>query len=187
VVASHKAAIRVQKLGFTSVHSLEHGTSTTHIPGLQIWATVGARVGPPWAPRENGFVLEELETGLRIYYEPHCSFDASSVKAVGLVDAVITPGRQFKIVGLPLTEAVSEAVRLLRILQPQVVLPIQLSRLEVSGVTTPLYQVVGSAGEFEAALLESGIQTRVMLPPLSGHFIEIQIQKSSFPVRQKEV
>jgi hypothetical protein len=27
-------------------------------------------------------------------------------------------------------------------------------------VTTPLYQVVGSAGEFEAALLESGIQTR---------------------------
>jgi hypothetical protein len=84
VVASHKAAIRVQKLGFTSVYSLEHGTSTTHIPGLQIWATVGARVGPPWAPRENGFVLEELETGLRIYYEPHCSFDASSVKAVGL-------------------------------------------------------------------------------------------------------
>jgi hypothetical protein len=109
------------------------------------------------------------------------------VKAVGQVDAVITPGRQFKIVGLPLTEAVSEAVRLLHILQPQVVLPIQLSGLEVSGVTTPLYQVVGSAGEFEAALLESGIQTRVMPPPLSGHFIEIQIQKSSFPVRQKEV
>jgi hypothetical protein len=54
-------------------------------------------------------------------------------------------------------------------------------------VTTPLYQVVGSAGEFEAALLESGIQTRVMPPPLSGHFMEIQIQKSSFPVRQKEV
>ncbi|CAK9869609.1 unnamed protein product [Sphagnum jensenii] len=187
VVASHKAAIRVQKLGFTSVHSLEHGTSTTHIPGLQIWATVGAQVGPPWAPRENGFVLEELETGLRIYYEPHCSFDASSVKAVGLVDAVITPGRQFKIVGFPLTEAVSEAVRLLHILQPQVVLPIQLSGLEVSGVTTPLYQVVGSAGEFEAALLESGIQTRVLPPPLSGHFMEIQIQKSSFPVRQKEV
>jgi hypothetical protein len=69
VVASHKAAIRVQKLGFTSVHSLEHGTSTTHIPGLQIWATVGARVGPPWAPRENGFVLEELETGLRYYQQ----------------------------------------------------------------------------------------------------------------------
>jgi hypothetical protein len=28
---------------------------------------------------------------------------------------------------------------------------------------------------------------RVMPPPLSGHFIEIQIQKSSFPVRQKEI
>jgi hypothetical protein len=28
---------------------------------------------------------------------------------------------------------------------------------------------------------------RVMPPPLSGHFIEIQIQKSSFLVRQKEV
>jgi hypothetical protein len=26
---------------------------------------VGGRVGPPWAVRENGFVLQELQTGLR--------------------------------------------------------------------------------------------------------------------------
>lgn len=49
------------------------------------------------------------------------------------VDVVITPGRQYKVAGFPLTESVNEAVRLLRILKPQVIIPIQLTHLEMSG------------------------------------------------------
>lgn len=49
------------------------------------------------------------------------------------VDVVITPGRQYKFAGFPLTESVDEAVHLLQILDPQVVLPIQLTHLEISG------------------------------------------------------
>lgn len=49
------------------------------------------------------------------------------------MDVVITPGRQYKFAGLPLTESVDEAVHLLQILDPQVVLPIQLTHLEISG------------------------------------------------------
>jgi len=64
VIASPKAASIVQRLGFSDVRSLAHGTST-QIRGLQVWATVGGRVGPPWALRENGFVLQEMQTKLR--------------------------------------------------------------------------------------------------------------------------
>ncbi|KAG0591004.1 hypothetical protein KC19_1G142000 [Ceratodon purpureus] len=174
VFASPKAAPIVQQLGFTDVRSVAHGTSS-QIPGLQVWATVGGRVGPPWALRENGFVLQELQSGLRIYYEPHCSFDEESVRSVSPVDVVITPGRQYKVAGFPLTESVEEAVRLLRILKPQLVVPIQLTHLEITGVTAPIVQLIGSVNDFEADLRKAGINARVVVPPLSGHFMHVEL------------
>lgn len=175
VLASPKAAVVVQRLGFTDVTDLAHGTSS-QISGLKVWATVGGRVGPPWALRENGFVLQEMQTGLRIYYEPHCSFDEESVRSVSPVDVVITPGRQYKVAGFPLTESVNEAVRLLRILKPQVIIPIQLTHLEMSGVTAPIIQLIGTPNDFEAYLREAGITARVVVPPLSGHFEHVQLE-----------
>ena len=78
VIASPKAAKIVQRLGFTDVRSVAHGTST-EIPGLQAWATVGGRVGPPWAVRENGFVLQELQTGLRWGLYWRCNVDTHNI------------------------------------------------------------------------------------------------------------
>ena len=78
VIASPKAAKIVQRLGFTDVRSVAHGTST-EIPGLQAWATVGGRVGPPWAVRENGFVLQELQTGLRWGLYCRCNVDTHNI------------------------------------------------------------------------------------------------------------
>ena len=49
-------------------------------------------VGPPWSKRENGFVISEnVDGGMRLYYEPHCDYDDGSVSSIGLVDAIITP------------------------------------------------------------------------------------------------
>lgn len=48
-------------------------------------------MGPPWSKRENGFVLTEAATGVSVYYEPHCDFEAASVARVGPVDVVVTP------------------------------------------------------------------------------------------------
>lgn len=42
---------------------------------MQITATTGDTLGPPWQPPENGYVLELLgATGKlkSLYYEPHC-------------------------------------------------------------------------------------------------------------------
>lgn len=60
-------------------------------------------------------------------------YDAYDDVGESAVDVVITPGRQYKVAGFPLTESVEEAIRLIRILKPQLVIPIQLTHLETTG------------------------------------------------------
>lgn len=63
----------------------------------------GALVGPPWSKRENGFVLSETQSdGLRMYYEPHCDYDESSVASVGKVDVIVTPANSQVLIMFPL-------------------------------------------------------------------------------------
>ena len=70
-----------------------------------------------WSTRQNTLILDSL-----LMY----SWD-------GAVDVVITLGWQYKVASFPLTESVEETVHLLHILKPQLVLPIQLTHLEIAG------------------------------------------------------
>lgn len=66
-------------------------------------SSAGALVGPPWSKRENGFVLSEsCPSGIRLYYEPHCDYDSSSVANIGKVDAVVTPANSQVLIKFPL-------------------------------------------------------------------------------------
>lgn len=79
---------RVFEVGFIARRAVSHA---------------GALVGPPWSKRENGFVLAETQThGLRMYYEPHCDYDESSVASVGKVDAIVTPANSQVLIKFPL-------------------------------------------------------------------------------------
>jgi len=54
---------------------------------VEIKATAGALLGPPWQPKENGYLIRALSTTSSasnsielinkydVYYEPHCMFD----------------------------------------------------------------------------------------------------------------
>ena len=60
-------------------------------------------MGPPWAKRENGFVFSEtVEGGVSLYYEPHCDYDAESLRGIDSVDIVITPGINQELLNFPL-------------------------------------------------------------------------------------
>lgn len=60
-------------------------------------------MGPPWSKRENGFVLSEtIANGIRLYYEPHCDYDESSVARIGKVDVMVTPANSQVLVNFPL-------------------------------------------------------------------------------------
>lgn len=58
IIAHPEAAERIRPLGFQSLTTIKPGQSM-QICGdrLQLTATAGALVGPPWSARQNGFVL----------------------------------------------------------------------------------------------------------------------------------
>ena len=64
VLCSPSAEGAARAAGFTDVTPLAHGQSAAAAGGrLRVTATAGALVGPPWATRENGFVIEQAFGG----------------------------------------------------------------------------------------------------------------------------
>lgn len=58
IIAQAEAADRIRPLGFKSLTTIGHGQSMPLCDGkLQLTATAGALVGPPWSTRQNGYVL----------------------------------------------------------------------------------------------------------------------------------
>lgn len=58
IIAQAEAAERIRPLGFKSLTVIKHGETLQLCGGrLQLTATAGALVGPPWSMRQNGYVL----------------------------------------------------------------------------------------------------------------------------------
>lgn len=58
IIAQSEAADRIRPLGFKSLTTISHGQTMQLCDGkLQLTATAGALVGPPWSMRQNGYVL----------------------------------------------------------------------------------------------------------------------------------
>ncbi|KAF5834786.1 beta-lactamase superfamily domain-containing protein [Dunaliella salina] len=130
IVANPAAAERISPLGFSNVMVLDHGQSVDVADGrLQLTATVGALVGPPWSKRENGLVFrEKVPGGASAYFEAHCDFDEASVSNVGQVDMVVSPISSSLVgvgpVAMPLVMGDINLVKLLKILKPKVLVPL---------------------------------------------------------------
>ena len=152
VVASPSAAAVARELGFVTVHSLAHGESVV-VRGVRFTATAGALVGPPWSTRENGFLItEEAPGGAVVYYDPHLDYTQASVEAVlrtagvSRVDLAIVPTSAVSLAGYPLVLGSADAVmRLLRLIQPSVLLPLRNDLIKEDGAIAPLIQIAPSS------------------------------------------
>lgn len=61
---------------------------------VEILATSGAVLGPPWQTPENGYVMRSPQNKFpSVYYEPHCMYNELELKRIGKVDYVIAPGK----------------------------------------------------------------------------------------------
>eukprot|EP00238_Polyblepharides_amylifera_P014934 CAMPEP_0196579840 /NCGR_PEP_ID=MMETSP1081-20130531/25121_1 /TAXON_ID=36882 /ORGANISM="Pyramimonas amylifera, Strain CCMP720" /LENGTH=246 /DNA_ID=CAMNT_0041899539 /DNA_START=294 /DNA_END=1034 /DNA_ORIENTATION=- len=175
VVASPSAAEVVRKMGFTSVTVLPPGKGI-RIGSLEITATKGALVGPPWSERENGFVLrEKVEDGISWYYEPHCDFDERSLRSVGTVDLVISPAAEIKLGGYALVHGIEDTVKLLKILQPKVMLPLQNGAVNQEGPLAPFITAEGTLESLERDIKKSNIDVTIVTPPSIGKHVIVNI------------
>ncbi|KAK9795939.1 hypothetical protein WJX73_009032 [Symbiochloris irregularis] len=164
VVGSPAAARVVADMGFKNVFELDHGQSMTFFDdSLQIHATVGALVGPPWSKRENGFVLRETKGGSKggvsLYYEPHCDYDEASLRDAGAqgVDVVITPASSQLVAGYELVQGNSNILKLLQQLQPSVIIPLLNASFPMTGPFSSLVYEDGKADQLTQRLQQANL------------------------------
>lgn len=126
---------------------------------VEIQATEGALVGPPWQTRENGYILRS-KGGPSIYIEPHVEFNARELSREAPLDVVITP-----IVGqrLPIRDLVfgsESTVRLLETVQPKVVVPMPNSDVDISGPVARFVETNGSESDFYHRMKSARLETK---------------------------
>jgi L-ascorbate metabolism protein UlaG (beta-lactamase superfamily) len=137
---------------------------TATVGGLAVRATSGALVGPPWQRRENGYLIQPVESGSApsLYIEPHVEFDADELATVaGAVDAVITPITGQGLPGFELVHGPDASVDLVKRLRPRWVLPMQNGDVDARGLSAPLIKPIGAATDFQTALEKTSLSTHV--------------------------
>jgi L-ascorbate metabolism protein UlaG (beta-lactamase superfamily) len=163
VLASANAAKVVKELGYTQVTAIDHGEDFTLVDQVKIQAVPGSPVGPTLV--ENGYVLTDLTTQTKLYYEPH-GYHSPTLKDMAPIDVVITPIIDLK---LPLVGAVIKgsrhAVQAAEWLQPQVILPTAAGGdIAFEGLLLSILKAEGGAEEMRSRLAAKGLNTQVKEP-----------------------
>jgi L-ascorbate metabolism protein UlaG (beta-lactamase superfamily) len=166
VVGSPNAVKVVRELGFLEVTQLQHGEVFNFNNQIEILATRGSVVGATTV--ENGYILKEIATNLKLYYEPHGSHP-SNLPDFAPIDVAIAPICNQK---LPLVGAIirggEDALKMARSLQPQVMLPTASSKeATYEGLIPNFLTEEGSIADFQATLAQNNLPTQVLtLKPL---------------------
>jgi L-ascorbate metabolism protein UlaG (beta-lactamase superfamily) len=180
VVGSPSAANVAQSLGFQSVTALTHPETFVWQNQIQIQAFPGSLVGPKRV--ENAYVLTDLSTQSKLYYEPHGNH-SPIVKTAAPVDVVLAP---LVNLNLPLVGAFirggDRALELIQWLQPQVVLPTTSSaEIEYGGFLNTLISAEGTMADF-CDRLRQAVPTAQVLTPTPHQLIALPLRaKQAIP------
>lgn len=173
VVASPNGAKVVRDLGYTTVTSLEHGANFKLGEQVEIRAIPGSPIGPSLV--ENGYIIQGLESGKNIYYEPH-GYHSDSLKEAKPIDVIITPIINLK---LPLIGAVIKgqetALEVCKWLNPQVILATAAGGdIDFQGLVISMLKADGTVEEFNHLLQANNLSTKA-IDPKSGETIELSL------------
>lgn len=173
VIGSPNAARVVRELGYQNVTELTPGETHILAEAIEIRAFPGAPIG---LQKENAFLITDLSSKAKIYYEPH-GFPPEEIKNYAPVDVVINPVVNLE---LPLAGAIingqQSAYQLAQWLRPQVMLPTAAGGdVDYQGVLISLLQAKGSLEELRSRLSASHPQTRV-IDPQPGEPLTLDLQ-----------
>lgn len=106
---------------------------------VDVRATTGALLGPPWAKKENGYLLRSNDCELpdneyELYIEPHCMFDPTELKRFSSI-AVIAPivSQDLFAGAFPLVAGGAKSAELCDILNAKYLLPMANGNLKQTG------------------------------------------------------
>ncbi|CEM38552.1 unnamed protein product [Vitrella brassicaformis CCMP3155] len=142
---------------------------------VDVTATSGALVGPPWQDRENGYLVT-MPQGLKLYYEPHCDYIPELIKGVS-ADVVITPVTYQRIFGYAFVKGGQNAVSLIKQLGARVVAPMNNGELEAKGILTSLIKSEGGVEPFKALLAADHPNRYIVMDIQPGQPADIPIKE----------
>ena len=176
IVGSPSAANVAQQLGFSQVTALKHGEIFT-LDHLTIQATPGSPLGP--LVQENGYLLKDLVSGVKLYYEPH-GFHAPTLKENAPIEVVITPLIDLRLPVLgSIIKGTESALKLAQDVRPQVMLPTAAGGdIMVEGWLLSMLTEIGSPDEFRTKLAENNLDIKV-LEPKPGDRVEISLRPTA--------
>ncbi|AGY58727.1 MBL fold metallo-hydrolase [Gloeobacter kilaueensis] len=170
-VVSAAAAPVLRELGFLSVQVLDN-FAEFRLGELVVTAVPGAEVQ---FQRENGYLLEDSDSGEKIYYEPHQArvLTLKQLAERGAIDVLLMPvvGLRLPLLG-EVVNGPESALAMAKVLQPAAIVPTTLGEVRSSGLLGALFQPIGTVAEFEAGLRASGLTSRLLCPK-PGETIEL--------------
>lgn len=174
VVASPNAAKVVKELGYTHIHSLEHGESYTLEKILEIKAFPGSLIGPQLV--ENAYVITDLKEQQKLYYEPHGNH-CSELAQEAPIDIILTPVLGISILHLlPVLQGQNTTLKLCQTLKPKFILPTaDAKETEYQGLLVSLLRQEGTIDKFRQQLQENHLSTQVMTPN-PGETVNLALQ-----------
>jgi L-ascorbate metabolism protein UlaG (beta-lactamase superfamily) len=162
-IASPNAAKVLAALDYRQITTLAPRESMTFADSVKVEALPGSAIGPQLI--ENAYIVEELTTGHRLYYEPHGYHDGS-LGSDADIDVIITP-----IVGLsllnfiPVLKGQQTTLTLCQKLKPQTVISTAgAGEINYGGMLASLIREDGTIAEFERDLLRLGLNTQAIAP-----------------------
>ena len=166
VVGSQKAVQVAQSLDFPEVVPLEREQKFILNERVEIWALPGSPIGPTLV--ENAYVITDLETGERLYYEPH-GFHSAQVKALDNVDIVLTPVIGISILGLlPVLNGQQSTLDLAKAVNPRFIVPTGgAETIDFKGLLTQVLRLEGDFDAFRTQLKSAQLQAAVLEPKVN--------------------
>eukprot|EP01041_Mallomonas_annulata_P001564 gene1564-3020_t len=161
----------------SNINFISPGQAKTMIKGsseIEIIATSGALVGPPWEAPQNGYIIKSKKTfqkSFSMYYEPHCMYDPSELSRYQ-VDYVISPVVAQELPAYTLVAGQEKALDLAKLLKAKTVIPMNNGELEQSGILSLLVRTRGTVESFKTLVSQSGTGIKVVDAP-AGEFISL--------------
>lgn len=177
-VVSTPNAEPILKNLFNEVIYIEPGQSTRlrgkNDSEIDIRASAGPILGPPWQRPENGYFIEAQDPKFILYYEPHCVYNKSLLEGKH-ADVIITPVIKQLLPAFTLVSGQEDAVKLAQLLNARFIVPMNNGDLESKGILSSILYSDGTMESFKALLSKASLDVQV-LEPSPGLPLEVPIR-----------
>lgn len=152
---------------FSNITYLEPGESTEieveNKSLVNVRATAGPVLGPPWQRPENGYLVTSAQGQLTLYYEPHCVYNKSFLENKR-ADIVITPVVKQLLPNFTLVSGQEDAAQLAKLLNARFIVPMRNGDLDSKGLLASILRSEGTTESFKDILAKELPDAKVLEP-----------------------